>query len=204
MTEKEKALEDIEIIKSMMDRTKEAIDPAAPIIILWGILCFLGNIVTHFLVIQVELHRYIPYTWWGIAAFGVVASSIMGYRIGLRRYKYGINHYVSRKLALIWTIIVPVGISWSLTAQYSELVSVETVSLFWAILYTIGVYITGIFYSKEFIFGGIVIFLGTILSVIFLNYHSLIIGIFMGGGTTVPAIIAHKRFKKTMRDSNES
>jgi len=97
-----------------------------------------------------------------------------------------------------------VGISWSLTAQYSELVSVETVSLFWAILYTIGVYITGIFYSKEFIFGGIVIFLGTILSVIFLNYHSLIIGIFMGGGTTVPAIIAHKRFKKTMRDSNES
>ncbi len=61
----------------------------------------------------------------------------------------------------------------------------------------------GIFYSKEFLFGGILIFIGTILSVVFYDYHCIVIGIFMGTGTTVPAIIAHKRFKKMVGAANE-
>lgn len=203
MNEKERALEDLKIIKMMIDRTKEAIDPGAPILILWGVLVFLGNTISHFLLIEKDYHRYISYTWWIIAAVGFIISSIMGYKIGLRRFKYGFNYYASRKLALVWTIIVPIGVVWTIFGPKTKIISVEGLSVFWAVLYSIGIYIMGIFYSKEFLFGGIAIFIGTILSVIFLEIHCLIIGVFMGAGTIIPGIIAHKRFKKTLKESNE-
>jgi len=203
MNEKEKALEDLKVIKTMINRTKEAIDPAAPIIILWGILVFIGNTATHFLVLNVDYHIYIGYTWWGIAVFGFIISIIMGYKIGLRRYQYGINYYASRRLAFIWTILIPIGVVWSILGPSSKIFPQESMSVFWALLYSIGIYIMGIFYSKEFLFGGILIFLGTILSVIIYDFHCIIIGIFMGSGTVIPAIIAHRRFKKMLRETNE-
>jgi len=203
MNEKEKALDDLKIIRSMMDRTKEAIDPAAPILILWGIIVFLGNVTTHFLVSDKNLHVYIGYTWWALATVGIIVSAIMGYKIGLRRYKYGINYYASRQLALIWTILVPIGIIWSILGPRTGVFPYEGMSVFWALLYCIGIYVMGIFYSREFIIGGIAIFIGTILSVIFGEYHSIIVGVFMGSGTAIPAIVAHRRFKKTVGQTNE-
>ncbi len=203
MNEKDKALEDIEIIKTMMNRTKEAVDPAAPILILWGILIFIGNVTTHFLLLNENFHTYIGYTWWGISAAGAVTSSIMGYKIGIRRYKLGINRYATRRLALVWTILIPVGIVWTILGPHYKIFPYESLSVFWALLYSIGIYIMGIFYSKEFLYGGLVIFLGTVLSVLFYDFHCIINGIFMGCGTTFPAIIAHKRFKKTLRETDE-
>ncbi|MFC1724154.1 hypothetical protein ACFL4T_00905 [candidate division KSB1 bacterium] len=203
MNEKDQALEDLKIIKTMINRTKEAIDPAAPILILWGILVFIGNTITHFLLSDEIYHIYIGYTWIGIPVIGIILSGIMGYRIGLRRFKHGINYYASRKLALIWTILIPIGIVWSILGPYTKIFPQESLSVFWALLYSIGIYIMGIFYSKEFLFGGIVIFLGTVFSVIFYDFHCLIIGIFMGAGTTIPAVIAHKRFRKMLRETDE-
>ena len=65
------------------------------------------------------------------------------------------------------------------------------------------IYIMGLFYSKEFLFGGVVIFLGTIVAVIFLDFHYIIIGVFVGSGTAIPGIIAHRRFKKILRRADE-
>lgn len=110
MNEKDKALEDLKLIKMMIDRTKEAIDPAAPIIILWGVLVFIGNMATHFLLTYKFPYSYIGYTWGGIGVAGFIVSMIMGSRIGRRWYKYRINSFISVRLALIWTIIVPVGV----------------------------------------------------------------------------------------------
>ena len=203
MNEKERALEDIELIKTMINRTKEAIDPAAPILILWGILVFIGNTLTHIFLSNAAYHVYLGYTWWIIAVFGITISAIMGYRIGVRRFKYGINYYASRKLAMIWTILIPVGVVWSILGPSAGIFPQESMSVFWALLYSIGIYIMGIFYSKEFLFGGIAIFLGTVFSVIFHDFHCLINGIFMGAGTIIPAVIAHKRFRKMLRETHE-
>ncbi len=203
MNEQEKAIEDIKLIKMVMDRTKEAVDPAAPILILWGILMFIANTASHFLLQNVEYHKYLGINWWGIAGFGFILSSIMGYRIGKRRYSLGINHYATKRLGLIWTILIPIGVVWTIIGPYYKIIPVEGLSVFWALLYSIGIYIMGIFYSKEFIYGGIVIFLGTILSVVFSEYHNLIIGLFMGSGTVVPAVIANNRFRDVTRGQNE-
>ncbi|RKY86427.1 hypothetical protein DRQ09_06185 [candidate division KSB1 bacterium] len=201
MNEKDKAIEDLKIIRNIIDRTKEAIDPGASILILWGILVFIGNIITHFILINKISSNYIGYTWWSIAITGFIISMFMGYKIGLRRYKYGFNHYISRQLALVWTIIIPTGIVWTIIGPHFNIFTYESasVSVLWSMLYSIGIYTMGIFYSKEFLFGGIAIFLGTILSVIFIEIHCIIIGIFTGGGTTIPAIIAHRRFNKNLR-----
>lgn len=203
MNEKEKALEDLKLIKTIINKTKEAIDPAAPILILWGIIVFIGNITTHFLLLDENYQEYIGYTWWGICITGSIISIIMGLRIGLRRYKYGINYYATRQLALIWTILIPIGVVWSIIGPHYNIFPYEGLSVFWALLYAIGIYIMGIFYSKEFIYGGIVIFLGTIMSVIFYDIHCIINGIFLGSGTVIPAVIAHKRFKNMVGETNE-
>lgn len=202
MNEKEKALADLEVIKTMINRTKEAIDPAAPIIIMWGIMVVIGNYATYFF-LQNALHEYIGFIWLGVVVTGVVSSSIMGYRIGNRRSYLAVNKYASRKLALIWTIIVPVGVIWSTIGPYYDIIPVEFLSLFWALLYSIGIYITGIFYSREYIYGGIIILTGTVLSVLFYEYHNLIIGTFMGAGTIYPGVVANNRFKKMLREHNE-
>ena len=203
MNEKEKAFEDLKVIRQIVDQTKAAIDPSAPIIITWGILTFLGNINSFIITKTQSNDMYYAYNWWGISVIGLFLSMYFGFKIGIRRYKTGINHYVSRQLALFWTIIVPTGVVWSIIGPHFNIFPYETLGILWGILYSIAIYSMGIIYSKEFLFGGIVIFIGTISAGIFMEVQSLLLGISMGAGTTIPGIIAHRRFKKTMRDIDE-
>jgi len=201
MNEKNQALEDIKLIKDMMDRTRKAIDPSAPIFILWGILVVLGNTATHFLAKNVEYHSYIGIMWAVIVFFGMTCSAYIGYKIGRRSHTVGMDYRAGNRIGLIWSILVPVGFAWSFLGPYYDIFKPEFTSVLWAILYSIGIYIMGIFYSKEFIIGGIVIFIGSILSVIFYDYHNLIIAAFMGGGTLYPSIIAQKRVMLHLKEN---
>ena len=203
MNEKNKALEDIKLIKTMMNRTREAVDPAAPILILWGILVIVGNTITHFLVQNIDYHMYIVYVWAVVVTMGMIGSFFIGYRIGRRSYRTGMNYHAGKRLGLIWSILVPIGITWSILGPSYDIFPSSSISILWAILYSIGLYMMGIFYSKEFLVGGIIIFIGSIVSVIFNDYHNLIMAVFMGGGTLFPSIIAQKRVSKILRENYE-
>ena len=64
-----------------------------------------------------------------------------------------------------------------------------------AIGLSIALCVTGILHLKEWLLGGIVIFIGMILTYIVKDYGYLILGLATGTGLIVPAIIVHKKYK---------
>jgi hypothetical protein len=66
----------------------------------------------------------------------------------------------------------------------------------WAMVYSIALSMIGIIYSREWLFGGIGIFVGMVVAFIIKDYAYLILGLAMGLGCIIPAIFAQRNYRK--------
>ena len=68
-------------------------------------------------------------------------------------------------------------------------------------VYSIALSMTGIIYSKEWLFGGIGIFAGMVAAFFIKDYAYLILGLAMGAGCIIPAIIAQRNYRKMEKEN---
>ncbi len=199
MEEKE-LVENLQFMRLAIERTRRDFDPEAPVMIVWGLVCMIGYATIYFLVMH-ELYKWIWPVYLPLLAIGLCVTVVSGIRVSRRQKKAGLVPQISSQIGWVWMVVLAHGVLWSTLGLFFDFFGGP--GFLWAMVYSIALSITGIIYSKEWLWGGIGIFAGMVAAFIIKDYAYLILGFAMGLGCIVPAIIAQKRYLKQKRENEQ-
>ena len=117
-------------------------------------------------------------------------------RIAKYEKKAGFISHLKKQVTGVWIFITLHGLAWTILAMSFNDFSGGDPPFIWAMLFSIGLFILGIFHSKEWLWGAILIFVGMLLTYFVEESAYIILGVTMGAGFIVPAIIVQRRFNK--------
>ncbi len=188
--------ENLQFMRLAIEKTHKEIDPEAPVMIVWGLVCMIGYAAIYFLVMH-QLYKWIWPVYLPLLAIGGCVTVVSGIRVSKRQKKAGLVPRISNQIGWVWMVVLAHGVMWSTLGLFFDFFG--GVGFLWAMVYSIGLSMMGIIYSKEWLWGGIGIFVGMVVAFIMKDYAYLILGFAMGLGCIIPAIVAQKRFNKTQR-----
>jgi hypothetical protein len=192
--------DDLKFIRAMVERTHREIDPEAFSMITWGLVCMVIYFGTYFLAIH-KMFNCIPYVLFPSLAVGGIVGGISSYRVSKRQKAQGMVSHIWKQLNWVWLILLPNAVLWSILGLFKDYFGGP--GFIWAAVYAIALSITGIIYSKEWLFGGIAIFVAIIIASFVRPYSYLILGTVMGMACIIPAIIAHRRFRRSEKEHGQ-
>ena len=191
--EQKTVADDLRFIRSVIEKTYRAFDPGSPIMIVWGLIFLIGYLATQFFSTP-QLYELIQPLW---LILGVIAASITifnGIISEIREKRSGVISQLSKQISLMWFILIYNGIAWSALALHK--VSFGELPFLWAVIVGFGLSAMGILSSKEWLFGGIAIFIAILAASIMKEHAYVILGIVMGLACIIPAIIAQRNYRK--------
>ena len=192
MKEKE-ASENLQFMRSAIEKTRRDFDPGAVGMIAWGLACLIGYIAMHFLATPTH-YKFIWPMWVLLLAIAGCINVVCDIRIRRREKKAGMVPLLSRQVEWIWAIAVLHGIVWSILGLFRDWYGGP--GFLWALVYSIALCATGIIHSREWLWGGLGVFVGMIAAFLVKDYAYIILGLAMGAGCIVPAIIAQRNYRK--------
>ncbi len=119
-------------------------------------------------------------------------------RVSKRQKAQGMVSHIWKQLNWVWLILLPNAVLWSILGLFKDCFG--SPGFLWAAVYAIALSMTGIIYSKEWLFGGIAIFIGIIVASFVRPYSYLILGTVMSLACIIPAIIAHRCFRRSEKE----
>ena len=191
---------DLKFIHDMVEKSHQEIDPEAPVMIVWGLVCMIGYTAIYFLVMH-QLYRWIWPVYLPLLAIGVCVTVVSGIRVSKRQKKAGLVPRLSKQIGHVWMIVLAHGVVWSTLGLFFDFFG--GAGFLWALVYSIALSMMGIIYSKEWLFGGIGIFAGMVLAFLIKDYAYIILGVAMGAGCIIPALIAHRRFRRSEKEHGQ-
>ena len=190
------AADDLKFMRSVVEKTHKEIDPEAPVMIVWGLVCMIGYTAIYFLVMH-QLYKWIWRVYLPLLAIGVCVTVVSGIRVSKRQKKAGLVPQLSKQIGWVWMVVLAHGVVWSTLGLFFDFFGGP--GFLWAMVYSIALSMTGIIYSREWLWGGIGIFAGMVAAFIIKDYAYLILGLAMGAGCIIPAIIAQRRYLRQKR-----
>jgi hypothetical protein len=193
--------DDIKFMRSVVEKTSRQLKPDVHIMIACGLVCMIALTVLYFLKTR-SLDKWI---WPAILSMTAIVLSyaIVGLvRIAKYERKAGFISHLKKQVTWVWIFIILHGLAWSILAMLFKDFSGGDPPFIWAMLFSIGLSVLGIFHSKEWLFGGIVIFAGMMLTYFVEESAYIILGLAMGAGFIIPAIIVQRNYRKKEK-SNE-
>ena len=88
------------------------------------------------------------------------------------------------------------GLTWSILGTAFNNYCAGDPGFLFAILFSIALCITGVFHTKEWLFGGLLIYAGTLLAFFMKDYGYIILGLATGAGLIIPAIMVQRNYRK--------
>ncbi|MHC5060273.1 MAG: hypothetical protein ACYTFK_04210 [Planctomycetota bacterium] len=192
--------DDLKFIRSMVERTHREIDPEAFSMIIWGLICMVIYFGIYFLVIN-KMFNWIPYVLFPSLAVGGIVGGISSYRVSKRQKARGMISQIWKQLNWVWLILLPNAVLWNILGLFNDYFGGP--GFLWAAVYAIALSMTGILYSKEWLYGGIAIFVAIIVAFFIRPYSYLILGAVMGLACIIPSIIAHRRFRRSEKEHGQ-
>ena len=190
---------DLRFIRSVIEKTHRAFAPGSPVIIVWGLIFLIGYPATQFLSTP-QLYEFIQPMWIILWVIGASVGMFYGFIAEKRERQTGLISRISGQIGLIWYLLLLNGTIWSgmaLQGGYlDELVCFGEPAFLWAAIFGFGLSIMGILSSREWLFGGIAIFISILAASIIKVHAYVILGIVMGLACIIPAIIAQKNYRK--------
>ncbi len=190
--------ENLQFMRSAIEKTRRDFDPGTAIFITWGLICLVGYTATHFLIAH-QAHAKINTVWFSLYGIGIPLSMFFGYRLSKRQENRGIVPYIYIQIGWIWGITVASGIIFG-TFWFGR-ISVSDINFLWAWVYAIALSMTGVVYSKEWLMGGIGIFVGMLAAIFLKQYAYLILGIAMCAGCVIPSLVTQKRLRDVEKEN---
>jgi len=188
--------DDLKFMRSAVEKTYKQGNPDTHTMVMWGVICLIGYTTTHFLA-AANLHKWMPFVGWSLIAFGLCYIFITWYLITRRDKNAGFIPLLRKQLTWVWIIImVWHGLTWSILGTAFNNFCAGDPGFLFAILFSIALSITGVFYSKEWLWGGIGIFVGALLAFFIKDYGYIILGLATGAGLIIPAIIVQRNYRK--------
>ncbi len=195
---------DLRFIRSVIEKTHRAFDPGSPVMIVWGLIFLIGYPATQLLSTP-QPHELIQPMWIILWVIGASVGMFNGFRCELRERQADFISQLSRQIGLIWYILLLNGTVWSgmelQGGYFDKLVCFCELSFLWAVLFGFGLSFMGILSSKEWLFGGIAIFIAILAASIMKEHAYVILGIVMGLACIIPAIIAQRNYRKQEKEN---
>jgi len=195
--------DDLRFMRTVVEKMSQQVKPDVHIMIATGLIAMIANIAGYFLKIH-HLDKWI----WPVAM--VMLSIILLYTIiGLVRIanyekKTGFISHLKKQVTGVWIFIALHGLAWTVLAMLFNDFSGGDPPFIWAMLFSIGLCVLGIFHSKEWLFGAIVIFVGMILTYFVDESAYIILGLAMGAGFIIPAIIVQRNYRKQEKENAQA
>ena len=194
--------QDLEFMRSAIEKTRHDFDPEASVMIVWGLANMIGYTALHFLLKQ-HLYNWIWPVLLPLPVIAVIVTIVSGIRETKRQKKAGTVSLISNQIGWVWMIAVAHGSVWSMLAFQSGFFGGrDYMSFIWALVYSIALSVTGIISTKEWLWGGIGVFAGMVAAFFIKDYSLLILGFAMGFGCIIPAIIAQRRYLGQKREND--
>jgi len=194
--EEHSTADNLRFVRSVVEKTYKQVNPDSHTMIMWGVICLIGYPAIHFMSTP-QFHKWIPFVGWPLIAIGLCYIFITLFIVTKRDKKAGFIPLIRRQLTWVWVIIMVMhGLTWSILGTAFNNYCAGDPGFLFAILFSIALSITGIFHSKEWLYGGIGIFIGTLLAFFIKDYGYIILGLATGAGLIIPAIIVQRNYRK--------
>ena len=184
---------DLKFMRSVLERTYRLYDPRWPVMIIWGLIFLIGLPATQYFLATPQLKDFVQPMWIIMWVIGAAVGIFDGIRCEIREKKTGYVSRLSNQLGLIWFILLLNGSVWSI-GPFSVFFGKQ--AFLWAAIFGFGLSVSGILSSKEWLFGGVTIFISILAASIIEEYAYVILGIAIGLGCIVPAIVAQRNYRK--------
>ena len=200
----EEIADNLNFMRSAVEKSYKQVNPCTHTMIMWGIICMIGYPAIHFLV-KLQLFKWILPFFLSLVGFGLCYIFITLFIVTKRNQTAGFVPLLGKQLTWVWIIIMVVhGLTWSILGTVFKNYCAGDPGFLFAILFSIALSITGILHSKEWLYGGMLIFAGALLAFFMKDYGYIVLGLATGAGLIVPAIIVQKHFNDTMRKNGQS
>lgn len=192
--------DDIKFMRTVVERMSRQVRPDINIMVACGLVCMVAYATLYFLKTS-QLDKWI----WpvGLSAttvlFIYVLISLV--RIAIAEKKDGFISHLKRQVTLVWIFIMLHGLAWTISPMLFNNFCGGDPAFLWAMLFSIGLVVLGIFHSKKWLFGGIGIFAVMILTYFLGNSGYLILGLAIGAGFIIPAIVVQRNFRKQEKEN---
>lgn len=197
------ASDDIRFMRSVVEKMSRQVKPDIHIMIACGLTCMVLYAILFFLKTR-QLDKWI----WPVGLSMTIGLFIYAFislvRIIKAEKKAGFISHLGRQVTLVWTFIMLHGLAWTISPVLSGNFCGGDPAFLWAMLFSIGLVVLGIFHSKEWLYGGIGIFAVMALTYFFGNIGYLILGLAIGIGLIIPAIIVQKNYNKQEQEDGQS
>ena len=184
---------DLKFMRSIIEKTSRVYDPRWPVMIIWGMIFLTGLPLTQYCLVKPQFKEFIQPMWIILWVIGAFVGIFDGYRCEIREKKTGYVSRLSNQIGLIWYILLLNGSVWSI-GPFSVFFGKQ--AFLWAAIFGFGLSVSGILLSKEWLFGGVAIFISILAASMIKEYAYVILGITMGLALIIPAIIARRNYRK--------
>jgi FtsH-binding integral membrane protein len=193
------AAADLRFMRSVVEKTHRQVKPDAHVIIMWGLICMICYTTVHFLMTS-HLQKWILPIYLFLMAVGLIYTGVTLWRVAKREKEAGYIPQLPKQVARIWIIITLHVLSWSILGMLLNDFSGGDPAFLAAVGLSIGLSATGILHSREWLYGGIGIFIGILLTYFVKDYGYIILGLATGLGCIVPAIICQRKYNKQEKE----
>jgi len=200
MKDKNSVADDIKFMRSVVERMSWQVKPDVHIMIVCGLICMIAYAVLYFLKTN-QLDKWI----WPVEISVTTVLFIYGFislvRIVKAEKKAGLISHLKTQVTLVWIFIMLHGLAWTISPVVFGNFCGGDPAFLWAMLFSIGLVVLGIFHSREWLYGGIEIFAVMILTYFLGNVGYLVLGLAIGAGLIIPAIIVQRNFRKQEQEN---
>lgn len=195
-------VDDIKFMRSVVDKMSRQVKPDVHIMIVCGLTCMVLYATLYFFKTR-QLDKWMWVLGLSLTAVLFIYALISLIRIAQAEKKAGFISHLKRQVTLVWIFIMLHGLAWTVSPVLFNNFCGGDPAFLWAMLFSIGLVVLGIFHSKEWLFGGIGIFAVMALTYFLGNIGYLILGLAVGAGLIIPAIIVQRNFRKQEEENEQ-
>jgi hypothetical protein len=192
--------DDLRFMRSVVEKTYRQVRPDVHIMVACGLICIIAYTTLYFL----KIHQLDKWIWpMGLSMISIILCySIIGLvRIAKYEKKAGFISHLKKQVTLVWIFIMLHGLAWTTLAMLFNDFSGGDPPFIWAMLFSIGLCVLGIFHSKEWLIGAGLIFAGMMLTYFVGESAYIILGLATGTGFIIPAIIVRENYRKQEKEN---
>jgi hypothetical protein len=185
-------------MRSVVEKADRQIRPEGYVLTACGLICLTCYTAVHFL-LKSEQHK------WLLPVYLTLMVILLGYTFfalthGAKRQKReGYVPQMPRQVTTIWFIVALHIIAWSILGIVLNNYCGGDPGFIAAMGLSIAMSATGILYSREYLYGGLCIFVCMFLTYFVKDYGYIILGIATATGCIMPELICRWKFNRQVR-----
>jgi hypothetical protein len=200
IVESQQALDDLHLIRRVLEMTQRRVDPQMFHAIIWGALVMVWFPLMNWFELRGDGRAQL-YTSLLALALGMTVSATLGYRAARGPRLKSANTHLAAQVAAVVATFVIAGLILSLAIPCLVPGGERFIPHVWGFLYALKLLVLGIFYSREFFWCGLFVFAGGVCALAWVPYAGFILGAAMGLGCIVPGVIAERRVARLRGES---